>query len=45
MYAHLIELLNIYRGNQKNCAKHDDYVYYSGACDALLKLAEKYNSL
>lgn len=42
MYAQLILLLDVYEENKKNCAEHDDYVYYSGACDALKKLKEKY---
>lgn len=41
MYAHLISLLDIYERNKKDCAGHDDYVYYSGACDALKKLKSK----
>lgn len=41
MYAQLISLLDIYERNKKDCAGHDDYVYYSGACDALKKLKRK----
>lgn len=41
MYSQLILLLDIYESNKKNCAGHDDYVYYSGACDALKKLKKK----
>jgi hypothetical protein len=44
MYAQLILLLDIYERNKKDCAGHDDYVYYSGACDALKKLKEKIES-
>lgn len=43
MYAQLVLLLDIYERNKKDCAGHDDYVYYSGAIDALKKLKEKYN--
>lgn len=41
LYAQLILLLDIYERNKKDCAGHDDYVYYSGACDALKKLKDK----
>lgn len=41
MYAQLISLLDIYERNKKDCGGHDDYVYYSGACDALKKLKRK----
>lgn len=41
MYAQLISLLEIYERNKKDCGGHDDYVYYSGACDALKKLKRK----
>lgn len=41
MYAHLITLLEVYERNKKDCGGHDDYVYYSGAVDALKKLKEK----
>lgn len=44
MYAQLVLLLDIYERNKKDCAGHDDYVYYSGACDALKKLKEKIES-
>lgn len=41
MYAQLLSLLEIYERSKKDCAGHDDYVYYSGACDALKKLKKK----
>mgnify|MGYP003310546137 CR=1 FL=1 len=44
MYAQLITLLAIYEKNKKDCGGHDDYVYYSGACDALKKLKRKLES-
>lgn len=41
MYVQLVSLLDIYERIKKDCGKHDDYVYYSGACDALRKLKRK----
>lgn len=41
LYAQLITLLDVYERNKKDCRGHDDYVYYSGACDALKKLKAK----
>lgn len=41
MYAQLISLLDVYERNKKDCGEHDDYVYYSGAVDALKKLKRK----
>ena len=42
LYAQLISLLEIYERNKKDSKRPDDYVYYSGACDALKKLKRKY---
>lgn len=44
MYLQLVSLLNIYQRCKKECGGHDDYVYYSGACDALKKLKDKMDS-
>lgn len=44
LYAQLIALLDLYEGNKKASISHDDYVYYSGACDALRKLKSKYDA-
>ena len=44
LYAQLITLLDVYERSKKDCGKHDDYVYYSGACDALQKLKRKYDA-
>lgn len=41
MYAQLISLLDIYERNKKYSAGYDNYVYYSGACDALKMLKRK----
>lgn len=41
MYAQLISLLEIYERIKKDSRRQTDYVYYSGACDALKKLKRK----
>lgn len=41
LYAQLISLLDIYERIKKDCRNHDEYVFYSGGCDALKKLKRK----
>lgn len=41
MYAQLVSLLDIYERSKKDSRGQTDYVYYSGACDALRKLKRK----
>lgn len=43
MYAQLVLLLDIYEKNKKDSAVKYDYIYNSGAVDALKKLKEKYD--
>lgn len=43
MYAQLVLLIDIYERNKKDCTGKYDYIYYSGAIDALKKLKEKYD--
>lgn len=45
MYAQLVLLLDIYERNKKDSAVKYDYIYNSGAVDALKKLKEKYDKL
>lgn len=44
IYAQLLSLLDVYERSKKDCGEHDNYVYYSGACDALKKLKRKIES-
>lgn len=41
MYIQLVCLLDIYKGRKRECGGHDQYIYYSGACDALEELKNK----
>lgn len=43
-YAQLISLIDEYERKKKNSFKHDDYIYYMGACYALRELKGKIES-
>ena len=44
LYAQLVCLLDIYEEYKKHCVTQANYIYYSGACDALKKLKGKIES-
>lgn len=45
MYAHLIELIQLYEANRKNCEGRLSCLYFAGGIEALKRLKDKYDSL